>query len=81
MIPSPEIADRLIEIAPTLKDWLAINRDEKFSIAQIEKALAIWLERSMEALLDEAVYHCVSGTAVHAVGRHDFQSALRQVAK
>lgn len=77
----PEIQDRLTEIAPSLRDWLATNRDEHFSIAQIEQALAIWFRRSTEALADEAVYHCVSGTAIHAVGRHDFQSALRQVAR
>ncbi len=72
----PDLQTRLAEIAPAIQTWLAINREAHYSETEIEQALTIWLERSLDSLLDEALYHCVAGSAVHAVGRHDFQLAL-----
>ena len=76
-----ETQARLSEIAPTIQNWLSINREADYSVEQIEKALNFWLERSLDGLIDECLYHCVAGSAVHAVGRHDFQLALHDGVK
>ncbi len=70
------IAQALHDAAPYIREWLATNRDQLYSLTQIESALHCWAERSLAALIEECVFHCVEGSTPHAVGRHDFELGL-----
>lgn len=75
-----EILERLTEAAPYIQQWLANNRDEIYSTQQVEAALRVWLQRSVEGLVEDAIFHCVEGSSPFATGRNDFQLGLQRAA-
>lgn len=45
----------------------------------IEKTLTLWLETSIEALAEEALWHCLEGDRTNAFNRRAFEDGLRRL--
>jgi len=80
MLPtvSEESIRSLGAAAPTIQARL-IEKGRNYSIADINEALAYWLELTIEELCDEAVYHCAEGDRSNVVNRAGFETALKTI--
>lgn len=71
-----ETSEQLSESAPYIREQLA--KDQEFSTEQVTSALYQWLEAAIADLVEDAIFHCVSGAEPYTVGRTQFEAALKQ---
>lgn len=50
-----------------------------YQLADLEQALITWLELSVEALAQDAVFHVIEGDRTYAFNRPAFEQQLRQI--
>ncbi len=50
-----------------------------YQLADLERALTIWLELSVEALAQDAVFHVIEGDRTYAFNRPAFEQQLHQL--
>lgn len=76
-IPS-SVPMALHQAALEIQSWLEHNRSEHYKQSDLVDVLRNWLELQIESLAEEAIYHCVSGSSTHAIGRRTFEQLLNK---
>lgn len=79
----PTISDTALEAlnesAIAIQATLLDRMGERYELVDLNELLAKWLERSIEALCEDALEHCVTGDRTYVFNRHDFTQLLKNV--
>lgn len=84
MLITPSIDSDMIQLAlqraaARLQDHFVREEGEVYRVEDLEQALASWLELSVEALVDDALFHTVEGDRSFAFNRRAFESQMKRL--
>lgn len=66
------------EAAGKLQQFFAQQDDTVYDLTVLRQAITMWLELSVEQLIQEADWHCRTGIAQYAFNRDGFEIALQK---
>lgn len=70
--------DVIDEAAKKLQQFFAQQDDAVYDLIILRQAIIMWLELSVEQLIQEADWHCRTGVAQYAFNRDGFEIALQK---
>jgi hypothetical protein len=75
------VSDSVQEAIATAAKKLQVHYqpDQEYSIEDLQSALTVWLEMSLEQLADDALFHVAEGSAAYAFNRAAFELAMKSV--
>jgi len=74
-----QIQEQLNSAAAQLKAHIAHNDGTVYQVEDLQRALNSWLELSIEALVDDAMFHTVEGDRSQAFNRHAWETQLARL--
>jgi hypothetical protein len=66
-------------VAAELQARFVAEYGERYELEALQAALARWLELSVEALVEDALFHTVEGDRAYAFNRRAFEVQLRKL--
>ncbi|MCU0568695.1 MAG: hypothetical protein MUF49_19120 [Oculatellaceae cyanobacterium Prado106] len=79
VIDTDSLNEQISEAALDLQSHLMRETDELYGVEDLEQALANWLELSVEALVDDVLFHVVEGDRSTAFNRRAFEIQLNKL--
>lgn len=77
---NPEaVQTALNEAAIALQDRFILEEGDRYRVEDLQQALMQWLELSIEALVEDALFHTVEGDRAYAFNRRAFELQMRQI--
>lgn len=73
--------DVIDEAVKKLQQFFAQQDDTIYDLMVLRQAVIMWLELSVEQLIQEADWHCRTGIAQYAFNRDGFEIALQKYQK
>lgn len=70
--------DVIDEAVKKLRQFFAQQDDTVYDFVVLRQAVIMWLELSVEQLIQEADWHCRTGIAQYAFNRDGFEIALQK---
>jgi hypothetical protein len=74
-----EIQEQLNSAATQVQAHIAQNDGTVYSVEDLQRALSAWLELSIEALVEDAMFHVVEGDRAQAFNRRAWELQLARL--
>lgn len=78
-INSDSVHQGIVAAAVDLQAYFMREQGTCYLLEDLQKALIGWLELSVEALVDDALFHTVEGDRTYAFNRSAFELQLKQL--
>jgi hypothetical protein len=73
------VQDTLNDAASQLKSRFLQEEGNAYAVEDLQKALANWLQLSVESLLDDVLFHVVEGDRAYAFNRRAFEIEIQRL--
>lgn len=74
-----DVKPQLNSVAAQLQERIALNEGTIYRLDDLQQALTNWLELSIEALVDDAMFHTIEGDRSQAFNRHAWENQLSRL--